>query len=79
VLELAGPKAFEKAFSAAANAKAEAVINSSGRFITLNPKKFLAVAAQYRLLTMCHHSVLSQWLADVYGPNFPDLWRRAAE
>jgi hypothetical protein len=69
VLELAGPKAFEKAFSAAANAKAEAVINSSGRFITLNPKKFLAVAAQYRLLTMCHHSVLSRRLVDVLRPE----------
>ena len=79
VVELAGPASFEKAFAAANAARAEAVINSGGRIISPNREKFLALAAQHRLPTMCHQSTLSRsGCLMSYGPSFPDLWRRAA-
>ena len=79
VEELAGPEAFDGAFAAAAAGHAQAVINSGGRFITANGRKYAALAVQYRLLTIGHQSVLSHaGCLMSYGPSFPGLWHRAA-
>jgi putative tryptophan/tyrosine transport system substrate-binding protein len=70
---------FDRAFETAANWDAEALSVGAGRIVTPNKEKFLALAARYRLPVMYHQSVIVHAGGLMsYGPNFPDLWRRAA-
>jgi putative ABC transport system substrate-binding protein len=45
----------------------------------VNKERFLALAARYRLPAVYHQSIIVHAGGLMsYGPNFPDLWRRAA-
>jgi putative tryptophan/tyrosine transport system substrate-binding protein len=78
-VEISAADQFDRAFETAANWGAEALFTGAGRIVSPNREKFVAVAARYRLPAMYHQSVivLAGGLMS-YGPNFPDLWRRAA-
>jgi putative ABC transport system substrate-binding protein len=79
VVEISEPDAFDSAFESAANWGAEALSTEAGRIVTPNKEKFLALVARYRLPVMYHQSVVVHAGGLIsYGPNFPDLWRRAA-
>jgi putative ABC transport system substrate-binding protein len=57
----------------------EALSTGAGRIVSPNREKFVALAARYRLPAMYHQSVIVQAGGLMsYGPNFPDLYRRAA-
>jgi putative ABC transport system substrate-binding protein len=78
-VEISGPDAFESAFETAAKWRAEALSTDAGRIVSSNREKFVALAATYRLPAMYHQSVIVHAGGLMsYGPNFPDLWRRAA-
>jgi putative ABC transport system substrate-binding protein len=77
-VEISTPDTFDRAFETAANWGAEALSSVTG-FVTANREKFLALAARYRLPAIYHQSIIVQAGGLMsYGPNFPDLWRRAA-
>jgi putative ABC transport system substrate-binding protein len=77
-VEISAPDTFDGAFATAANWGAEALSGATG-IVTPNKEKVLALAAAYRLPAMYHQSVIVHAGGLMsYGPNFPDLWRRAA-
>lgn len=77
-VEISKPDTFERAFETAADWSAEALSGATG-FVTSNKEKFLALAARYRLPAVYHQSIIVHAGGLMsYGPNFPDLWRRAA-
>jgi putative ABC transport system substrate-binding protein len=79
-VQISGPDEFGNAFETAANWHADALSVGAGRIVTSNKEKFLALAARYRLPTMFPHSVsVHAGGLMSYGPNFPDLFRRAAD
>ena len=78
-VEISGPDAFESAFETAAEWRAEALSTDAGRIVSSNREKFVALAAKYRLPAMYHQSVIVHAGGLMsYGPNYPDMWRRAA-
>jgi putative ABC transport system substrate-binding protein len=77
-VEISTPDTFDGAFETAANWGAEALSGATG-FVTANREKFLALAARYRLPAIYHQSIIVHAGGLMsYGPNFPDLFRRAA-
>jgi putative tryptophan/tyrosine transport system substrate-binding protein len=77
-VEISGPEAFDGAFEAAASWSAEALSTEAGRIVSSKREKFVELAARYRLPAMYHQSVIVHAGGLMsYGPNFPDLWRRA--
>jgi putative ABC transport system substrate-binding protein len=79
LLEVTGPETFERAFEAAASARADALdILSSGLF-NANKARLVELAARYHLPTMYEHDdfVRAGGLIS-YGPSIPDLFRRSA-
>jgi putative ABC transport system substrate-binding protein len=79
-VEISTPDTFDSAFDTAANWGAEALSGASG-FVSPSPnkEKFLALAARYRLPAIYHQSIIVHAGGLMsYGPNLPDLWRRAA-
>ncbi|MGD9615281.1 MAG: ABC transporter substrate-binding protein [Alphaproteobacteria bacterium] len=79
ILEISGPKDLGTAFETAANWGAEALSAEAGRTVTPNRQEVLALVAKYRLPAIYHQSVIVHAGGLMsYGPNFPDLFRRAA-
>ena len=78
-VQISGPDEFANAFETAANWHTDVLSVAAGRIVTPNKEKFLALAARYRLPTMFPQSVAVHAGGLMsYGPNFPDLFRRAA-
>jgi len=79
VFEISGVDGFSQAFEAAAAARIEALDVLSSAVFNAQKDRLVALAAQYRLPTMYEHDdfVRSGGLIS-YGPNIPDLFRRAA-
>jgi putative ABC transport system substrate-binding protein len=79
VLEVRDPQDFDKAFAAAHKWGAEALIQLSSSFLATQRKPLLALTAQSRLPAMWEHSgFVEDGGLMSYGPNLPDLYRRAA-
>jgi putative tryptophan/tyrosine transport system substrate-binding protein len=79
VFDVADPKDLDIAFETAASWGAEALSAAAGRIITPSRQKVLALVAKYRLPAIYHQSVIVHAGGLMsYGPNFPDLFRRAA-
>ena len=78
-LEVQAPDAFERAFGAAADSRAEALIVLPAPLTNQNASRLVHLAAQSRLPAMYPLKVYAEvggFMA--YGPNIPDLYRRAA-
>ena len=79
LLDLKGPDDFEKAFGAAARQRADAVFGLPDTMLTVHRKRLAELAAKHRLPTMYpsrEHPEAGSLMS--YGPNIPDLFRRAA-
>ncbi|HKO08047.1 MAG TPA: ABC transporter substrate-binding protein [Alphaproteobacteria bacterium] len=78
-LEIRRPEDIAPAI-AAIKGKTDALYITGEPMLQINRKNILALAADMRLPTMCNNR---EWAAAgclmSYGPNFPDLFRRAAE
>jgi putative ABC transport system substrate-binding protein len=78
-LEVNAPEEFEQAFKAATDGRADALFVLPSPLTNRNPRHLARLAAEHRLPTM--YPV--RWYAEAgglmaYGPNIPDLYRRAA-
>ena len=71
---------FESAFARGEKERAQALITSASPLIDTQQRQVLDFAAKNRLPAMYHTSeyVEAGGLMS-YGPNYPDLWRRAAD
>jgi putative tryptophan/tyrosine transport system substrate-binding protein len=79
LLDLRGPDDFEKAFEAAVRQRADAVFGLPDTMLTVHRKQLAELAAKHRLPTMYptrEHPEAGSLMS--YGPNIPDLFRRAA-
>ena len=79
-LEVRSLDDFDSAFARAKRDGAQALITTPGRIITTQQRQVLDFAAKNRLPAMYHNSefVEAGGLMS-YGPNYTDLWRRAAD
>ena len=79
-LEVRSLDDFESAFARAKKDRAQALITTPGGLITTQQRQVLDFAAKNRLPAMYHTSefVEAGGLMS-YGPNYTDLWRRAAD
>jgi putative ABC transport system substrate-binding protein len=79
VLELSAREDFAPAFESAESWGTQAISSEAGRYTTPNRNQFVALEAKHRLPSMHHQSIIVQAGGLMsYGPNFPDLFRRAA-
>ena len=79
ILEVRDPHDFDSAFGAAQKGRAEALIQLSSTFLSTHRKPLLDLTAKSRLPAMWEHSVfVDDGGLMSYGPNLPDLYRRAA-
>ena len=79
LLEVAGPGTYEAAFEAAVTARADALDILASAFFNSHKARLVELAAKYRLPTMYEHDdFVSTGGLIAYGPNIPDLFRRAA-
>jgi putative ABC transport system substrate-binding protein len=79
LLEVAEPETFEGAFEAAAIAHADALDILASAFFNSHKVRLVELAAKYRLPTMYEHDDFVKTGGLIaYGPNIPDLFRRAA-
>jgi len=79
LLEVKGPDDFERAFEAATRQRADAVFGLPDTMLTVGRKRLAELAAKHRLPTMYQtreHPESGSLMS--YGPNIPDLFRRAA-
>jgi putative ABC transport system substrate-binding protein len=80
VLRVGGPEDFEVAFAEAQKNRAEALIVLSSAFFYARRTQIVALAAKHRLPTIYHQRefVVGAGGLMSYGPDFHDLFRRAA-
>ena len=79
LLEVAGPGTYEAAFEAAVTARADALDILASAFFNSHKARLVELAAKYRLPTMYEHDdFVGTGGLIAYGPNIPDLFRRAA-
>jgi putative ABC transport system substrate-binding protein len=79
LLEVTEPETFEGAFEAAVNARADALDILASAFFNSHKARLVELAAKYRLPTMYEHDDFVRTGGLIaYGPNIPDLFRRAA-
>jgi putative ABC transport system substrate-binding protein len=80
VLRVSRPEDFEIAFAEARTNRAEALIVLSSAFFYARRTQLVALAAMHRLPTIYHHKefVVGAGGLMSYGPDFHDLFRRAA-
>ena len=79
LLEVAEPETFEGAFEAAVTARADALDILASAFFNSHKARLVELAAKYRLPTMYEHDDFVRTGGLIaYGPNIPDLFRRAA-
>jgi len=79
LLEVKGPDGFERAFEAATRQRADAVFGLPDTMLTVGRKRLAELAVKHRLPTMYQtreHPESGSLMS--YGPNIPDLFRRAA-
>jgi putative ABC transport system substrate-binding protein len=79
LLDLRGPDDFEKAFEAAARQRADTVFGLPDTMLLVHRKQLAELTAKHRLPTMYatrEHPEAGSLMS--YGPNIPDLFRRAA-
>jgi len=79
LLDLRGPDDFEKAFEAAARQRADTVFGLPDTMLLVHRKQLAELAVKHRLPTMYatrEHPEAGSLMS--YGPNIPDLFRRAA-
>jgi len=79
VLTVRGPSEFERAFAAASEARADAMLVSPSPLLSFHRKALVDLAAKHRLPAMYgnRESVETGGLMS-YGPSYPALFRRAA-
>jgi putative tryptophan/tyrosine transport system substrate-binding protein len=79
-LAFRGPEEFVGAFEAARNQQAQALLLLTSPSVFIHQKRLADLALQYRLPTI---SIFPQFVSAGglmgYGPNLPDLFRRAAD
>jgi len=79
LLEVAEPETFEGAIEAAANEHADALDILASAFFNSHKARLVELAAKYRLPTVYEHDDFVRTGGLIaYGPNIPDLFRRAA-
>ncbi len=79
VLQISSADGFEPAFQKAVAAQAQAVNVLASAFFNSNRQRLIDLAAQYRLPAMYEASDFTQDGGLIsYGPNFPELFNRAA-
>jgi putative ABC transport system substrate-binding protein len=80
VLSVGRPEDFEIAFAEARKNRSEALIVLSSAFFYARRTQIVALAAKHRLPTIYHHKefVVGAGGLMSYGPDFHDLFRRAA-
>jgi putative ABC transport system substrate-binding protein len=79
LLEVAEAGTYEDAFEAAVTARADAVDILASAFFNSHKARLVELAAKYRLPTMYEHDDFVRTGGLIaYGPNIPDLFRRAA-
>ena len=78
-VEVSDPEAFEAAFDAISGSSADALVLLASAMFNAQKRRLLELSARHRIPTMYEHrdfvdggGLLS------YGPNLPDLYRRAA-
>jgi len=79
VLRIEEPADLEGAFQAASRGQAGAVINLPDPFFSVHAARVAELALKYRLPTISSEVAIVEAGGFMrYGPNGPDLWRRAA-
>jgi len=79
LLDVRGPDDFERAFEATTRQRADAVFGLPDTMLTVHRKRLAELAAKHRLPTIYQtreHPESGSLMS--YGPNIPDLFRRAA-
>jgi putative ABC transport system substrate-binding protein len=78
-VEVRDPQEFQNAYAAMVQQHAHAVIMILSAFTGFHRRQLLELAAQHQLPSMCEPA---EWTRDgcliSYGPDYVDLWRRAA-
>jgi putative ABC transport system substrate-binding protein len=78
-VEVRDPQEFQRAYAAMAQQHAQAVIMILSAFTGFHRRQLLELAVQHQLPSMCEPA---EWTRDgcliSYGPDYVDLWRRAA-
>jgi ABC-type uncharacterized transport system substrate-binding protein len=78
-LEVQGPHEFERAFAAAAMARADALIVPGSGLFAMHPSQIAALALQHRLPTLApFREFVEAGCLMAYGPNVAGLFRQAA-
>jgi putative tryptophan/tyrosine transport system substrate-binding protein len=78
ILIVSDPQEFASALEAAHQARAEALIQLSSSFLTTQRKPLLELIAQRQLPAMWEHrGFVEEGGLMSYGPNLPDVYRRA--
>jgi ABC-type uncharacterized transport system substrate-binding protein len=79
ILEVKEPKDFDSAFRAAKEGRADALIELPSSFLSTHKKPLVDLAATSRLPAIWEHSLFAEAGGLMaYGPNLPELYRRAA-
>jgi putative ABC transport system substrate-binding protein len=79
VLEVRGGQDLERAFEAARQQRAQAVIQLASPLFAAHRKTILSLMAKGRLPAVCQErTFVVDGCLMAYGPNFPDMFRRAA-
>jgi putative tryptophan/tyrosine transport system substrate-binding protein len=79
ILEVDSPTAFERAFATMSREGAEAVVSLGSPVFSGARARLVALAAQHRLPAMFRNRADEEAGGLMaYGPNFSDIWRRAA-
>lgn len=78
-VEVRDPQEFQRAYAAMVQQNAQAVIIILSAFTGFHRRQLLELATQHQLPSMCEPA---EWTRDgcllSYGPDYVDLWRRAA-
>jgi putative ABC transport system substrate-binding protein len=78
-LEVQGPHEFERAFAAAAMARADALIVPGSGLFAMHPSQIAALALQHHLPTLApFREFVEAGCLMAYGPNVAGLFRQAA-
>jgi putative tryptophan/tyrosine transport system substrate-binding protein len=78
-LEVQGPHEFERAFAAAARARADALIVPGSGLFAMHPSQIAALALQHHLPTLApFREFVEAGCLMAYGPNVAGLFRQAA-
>jgi putative ABC transport system substrate-binding protein len=79
VLEVRTPQDFERAFEAARDQRAQALIQLASPLFAAHRKTILTLMTKHRLPAMCQErTFVVDGCLMAYGPSFPDMFRRAA-